>query len=638
MKNIFYCSNAHKEIFQHNTRSSFDSYIDIHDLNYLQDDNLEAAIKSITFDNKTVKTVKIEQKYTKPNIVIKQKINNSKPSELLQMFQTNKLADGSYKKGVYIKRYFIPHLSDPTDYVFSNSNFVFLAIAKKKRGRNFSNIQITTKKYVMHNIFLNDVEISSNSNLIQYLNDVLKNVSIYHDEPQIERDLLSTSSDDVTHLNSLEYEIYIESEVGNMLNLENTQVKKCCGKSLRDITTDDWVQNKVFASTHPSHYINTLLDNKQDICYYKIEKHMKSIELNIDLKKNEMLYGIRSNISDPTIRNADYDTIISLFAVDKTNDVVHVDFKNPSFFKTRKELLSRGHFEIIDVDRNSPPNFTFGSPTYIQVVVRKSEMKKPFNIFLDSSCKKSKALYPENNATEFTIELPERLSFNRHWQVTLKSLFLPNKIHNVQKCWFTYSVFKKDEGALKHVSNKKIYLKEGNYPSLDSLINEMFDGIAKHKIPIRIYEFNGKVKIKFISILRNDEVTQLHLNEYLAYILGYTSTADVGQYLRFDEQLLYEAPHEPDLFLIHPKNLIIGCDVVDDTIFGGEHVKLLRMVTNNIHSSSNILSFDFLQNEYVDLNVKEFKSIKIAIMDATGKPVKTDTSFPSRLQLMFSSV
>ena len=89
---------------------------------------------------------------------------------------------------------------------------------------------------------------------------------------------------------------------------------------------------------------------------------------------------------------------------------------------------------------------------------------------------------------------------------------------------------------------------------------------------------------------------------------------------------------------MYPKNLIIGCDVVDDTIFGGEHVKLLRLVTNNVRVDGDILSFDFLQNEFVNLNVKEFKSLKIAILDASGGPVKTDNSFPTRLQLMFSTV
>ena len=143
---------------------------------------------------------------------------------------------------------------------------------------------------------------------------------------------------------------------------------------------------------------------------------------------------------------------------------------------------------------------------------------------------------------------------------------------------------------------------------------------------------------KGVVHLQDGETAQLNLNATLAYILGYTSSPVEEHSLPFITEFVHTASHEPDMYLIYPKNLIIGCDVVDNTIFGGEHVKLLRLVTNNIHLSSNILSFDFLQNEYVDLNVKEFRSIKIAIMDATGKPVKTDTSIPTRLQLTFSSL
>ena len=52
MKNIFYCSNAHQDIFKNNTRSKFECYIDINDLDYISDNYIEAAIKSITYDNK----------------------------------------------------------------------------------------------------------------------------------------------------------------------------------------------------------------------------------------------------------------------------------------------------------------------------------------------------------------------------------------------------------------------------------------------------------------------------------------------------------------------------------------------------------------------------------------------------------
>ena len=77
---------------------------------------------------------------------------------------------------------------------------------------------------------------------------------------------------------------------------------------------------------------------------------------------------------------------------------------------------------------------------------------------------------------------------------------------------------------------------------------------------------------------------------------------------------------------------------MNDTFFCGEHVKLLRLVKNPIDVSSDIISFDFLQNEYVELLVKEFKSIKIRIADVNGKTVKCDSDIATRLQIMFINV
>ena len=156
-----------------------------------------------------------------------------------------------------------------------------------------------------------------------------------------------------------------------------------------------------------------------------IEAAIKSITFDNkrveNLLKDDVL-AIHSNICEYTIRNGEYDQIISLFNASKLeSDVVHVDFKNPTFFETRKELLSRANFKIIDVNTNTAPNFSIGSPTFIQVVIRKSvpRMKKPFNIFLDSSCPKSKVLYPKNNNMEYTIDLPERMDLNRNRHVAL---------------------------------------------------------------------------------------------------------------------------------------------------------------------------------------------------------------------------
>ena len=50
-RSIFYASNVQTDLFPNNSRTKFDQYIDINDLNYIKDD-IEVAISKISFDNK----------------------------------------------------------------------------------------------------------------------------------------------------------------------------------------------------------------------------------------------------------------------------------------------------------------------------------------------------------------------------------------------------------------------------------------------------------------------------------------------------------------------------------------------------------------------------------------------------------
>ena len=641
MKNIFYCSNAHAEIFKNNTRSNFNSYIDIHHLEYLHDDDIEAAIKSITYDDKTA--VSIRKNLAKPNFMIKRVIDKYVYPVVSTFFETKRN-----------KIYTSPDLSKSADYLVVGNGDAYEKIYQVDHEYNFCDLQILTPTYIMHNIYLHDIDLFSEKELIQYLNDVLQKVSIDSTSTLVKvvKDLLQEGKDGAVYLKSGDYDIYIDSDLANILNLEDTNLKVHSGTSLRQVfrwlkpkirthLSADFVKdNLLHRANFPNDTLDIIFDYKQDLQYFKVRKK-RSKKLNLKSFMNETLYGIKSNISEIlTVRNAGYDDIISVFVGNKTNDTVHVDFKNPTFFPTRKELLSRATFQIIDVASNTAPNFAVGSPTYIQVVVRKKKnMEKKFNIFLDSSCEKSKAVYPENNATNFTIDLPERLSFRRNWHVTLKSLFIPDSIQNVPECFITYFQGRTDDdGGFIVLHKVNLKLKEGNYPTIDSILNDLSEQILEAELPIRLEQHEGKVKISCPTFLQSNTVISISMSPDLAPILGFTKPFErfVGFNLsEYDSKI---APYEPNLFATYPKNLIIGCDVVDNTIFGGEHVKLLRMVTNNRHSISKILSFEFLQDEYVDLNVKEFKSIQIAIMDATGNIVKTDSSTPTRLQLTFSTV
>jgi hypothetical protein len=66
-------------------------------------------------------------------------------------------------------------------------------------------------------------------------------------------------------------------------------------------------------------------------------------------------------------------------------------------------------------------------------------------------------------------------------------------------------------------------------------------------------------------------------------------------------------------------------------------LRLLKLVGINGRETSDLLSFDFLQNEFVQLGVKDFDSISIRIVDTTGRDVETDSTIPTRLQIIFKT-
>jgi hypothetical protein len=84
------------------------------------------------------------------------------------------------------------------------------------------------------------------------------------------------------------------------------------------------------------------------------------------------------------------------------------------------------------------------------LVGNNQNMTSRFNIFLDSSDENSKKYYPQNNSADFTIKLPERLEFDKKWEVTLKSCFVSNDLYNIYKdsCWIKVRILQSSEQDL----------------------------------------------------------------------------------------------------------------------------------------------------------------------------------------------
>ena len=160
-------------------------------------------------------------------------------------------------------------------------------------------------------------------------------------------------------------------------------------------------------------------------------------------------------------------------------------------------------------------------------------------------------------------------------------------------------------------------------------------GKKKH-FNLTIKVVNQRVKIENKN--KNLFDITLEISPYLAYALGFTEQLDLNSSSVFHIKDSVTSTFKSKLSVFTPKYLIICCDIVDDTIFSGEHVKLLRMVVNNTAQSEEIISFEFLHHDFVPLAVKEFSSIHITITDVSGSPILSNSISPTYLQLVFANM
>ena len=138
-------------------------------------------------------------------------------------------------------------------------------------------------------------------------------------------------------LHGLIVNLFIREDIASVLNLSNEKMEK---KSLSEF----------FESNIPQHVsecariMKSVYMKEQYLAYHKVKRTIvKNFGVKLKLKPrlfHSKLYGIRSNLSDPTISSSQYDTLISVFQDHSKQDVLNIEFQNPCFFKTRKELIT----------------------------------------------------------------------------------------------------------------------------------------------------------------------------------------------------------------------------------------------------------------------------------------------------------
>ena len=621
-----------------NSRSKFSSTIDINNLDFLGDDPIEVAIKSILLDTDASHNV-IESVSEIPDIVLVHEINRSDSvldimqiggNNVMTEFGANEVIEYENKAYIFDER---PGLNEfgtkaltVHDYHtgFSSVNFIF------------DSDESSTK--ILQLLFIQRIEISSLLDLEKWLESIFRNIIF-----KFKRGAFSAA--------------YLGENLVKYLSARPGNKKKTV-KRLVDLTN---IHPEVI---NKNENVNKFLMRVINYDYILVDK--KAILKSEESLLKPMLLGLRSNISQHTIRNNVFDQIVAAFNIANLSDVKEIEFKNPIFYPTTKEKLSKATFEIIDFLTNSRPYFDVGNPTIINCIIRK-KMKKSesFAILLDSSCRQSKNLYEDNDSMNFKIELAERINIPENWGVSLKSLFLTNNLYNVTSNKFFIS-YKEEYGRgdklplvehgpptpgkrmpdrfdLNPFSEMYEYhingipLKSGCYKSISEIVDQIQKCFEENHIRFRISFLNNKiVAIKSTPTTSGGTFT-IKFSPYLSFVLGLSNDIETGFEHSFKGVEKFRANYETRLKMLSPKYVIVCADIVDETIFSGQHVKLLKILVNVENNENEILNFDFLHYDVKDVKIREFSSIQITITDITGSPLITDSIIPTILQLEFSN-
>jgi len=655
-KNIFFTSNSHSEIYPANTRSKFCSQIDQNKIDYIDKNNVTAAIKTITFENKFNA---LSNEYGKPSIIV---IQERVGKELLLY------------EGVF-------HSLGNLD-IRSGKDYYFLTQTAKPYGegqnfnaRNFTDIKLfcelrlsttTIKKYIVHNIYFHETNFDNIKSFIGYLNYVYKNIELDFVGSQQRGKLFTVDFyGHVTFNCKKKYflDVLLSKELSEMLGYSKTDLETLSYKSQRDLIRSQVSRGYPFSSNIQAHifsdnvFTNSYLDLDVffNLKYFKCiqDKPKKSSNIVNVSKNHPEILGLRTNLSTPDIfKNECYDTQIVFFNVKDVDQGVQIhSINNPSFFSTSLEKLSNASFELIDIKTGITPNFSVGTPSFIHMLVGNNQnMTSRFNMFLDSSDENSKKYYPQNNSVDFTIKLPERLEFDKKWEVTLKSIFVSNDLYNIYKdsCWIKVRILQSSKRDLSgqtlvgiggDETEKNIFLEleNGIFRTLQDLCKHIQSLFDKKDLKLKIEERKKKIQIRCLEerispLLINYDVI---LSPSLSNILGFDTTSMKEHKLNFEKRNIRESTFSPNIFMLIPTNFIIMCNIVGNSVFGGVPAKILKIISSNFQPDHEIIKFSFYQDELVDLDIKEFSSIQIKIVDTTGSPIKLAQSFPTRCQIQF---
>ena len=344
--------------------------------------------------------------------------------------------------------------------------------------------------------------------------------------------------------------------------------------------------------------------------------------------------ALRTNLIPDSICSYGWDKIACIFTIPDDGNT-QFTFQSPIFFPTTQALLSTAVFEIVNVNIapnintnfiSEPPSMKQVTPnaTKIHVLVKKREerMKEPFQVILDSSCSTSKKLFPSNTNTNFTVQLPQRMEFQKDWVVCLKSIHMSNEFK--RGCTIR-AIVTTEDGP----SELKIDLDESisTIEDLVKAINDKIGGIVHFAI-----EEGGLVTIKFGDKCEENYTIRLEMSRNLMHILGFQEQSVIFT----DKKRMLTSTHMPNIDAVH-QCIFVCCNIVEPSVTCGQMHQVLQFFCTP-NKVGKTIYHEFQSNLPLKLDQKQFDRIQIQIRDTDGEILECkEENVPTHVQLVFEN-
>ena len=386
-------------------------------------------------------------------------------------------------------------------------------------------------------------------------------------------------------------------------------------------------------------YERIFLHNQLQHIELKLENVNKKHYPNIVKIKCEQ---IKSQIFDTQCSK---DLIIFHPEIPNTDTFFFHEVEKKQYLPLENTILKTLEFKLVD-ENDVQINLNEGISTVIKLRLKKmSYYKKSFTVRLTS---RPTNLYPKNTSGEFTVELPQTLTFDETWKVSVSNINLPNVFSSVPPQNYIQLVWKNEEQTKKRV----VYTFENVNFTKETLlahINNWFDQISPNDKLIHLEEIlvSGAYE-NTVSINVFKEGAILQVTRDVAHILGYgaedfTKKNDIfiknfftGKFKTGKNFETVQMSYPMNMEFFQPSYAMLYTDIVKPTIVGGGYANILKIFPI-FKKSDNYVIHQFRDPEHYALQNNEIKNISLVFKNHAGETLNFASKNIVIVDLTFSN-